>query len=124
MQNLKYLKSVFVTSSDIVAYRMILDLAVWNAIFFKFYRIGDWYKPKTRMKCKLNSFYKRIKIPYSFCPETLASRQSPLLKHIADVIRLGFLKELVHLNGHALSLESMIETKCPSSIATIMYEVY
>lgn len=121
--NVEFLKSTFVVSSDILAYRMISDLSLWDAIFAKFMQTGQMYRSKTKLKNQSNPTYKKIRIPKYVPSDSSATWPSLLSNHIANAAKLGRLEEIVRLDGHLLAIESMVETQNPVCIITIAYEV-
>jgi Zn-dependent peptidase ImmA (M78 family) len=123
IENLKYLKSKYLVSSDIIAFRMISDLEVWDCIFIKFLQEGTYFKSKTKLKSKSNPFYKKLKIPkYLPCRGSANEWLTKLHKHLIAAKKNNMFQELIKLDNHFLALESEIDTFDPFSIVTISYE--
>jgi Zn-dependent peptidase ImmA (M78 family) len=123
LKNIELLKSLFKVSSDIVAYRMIIDLSLWDGIFIKSMKEGSLYKLITRLKSKLNPFYNNMKIP-RYIPER-DSRSKwiiELTQHIQNTLTNGEFQELITVGNQNIALESRIETLEPLCIETIAYE--
>lgn len=123
IENLKYLKSEYLVSSDIIAFRMIIDLKVWDCIFIKFLQEGDYFKSKTKLKSKSNPFYKKLKIP-KYLPSRGSTNQwlTKLHKHLIDTKKNNQFQELIELDNHFLALESVVDTFDPFTIVNISYE--
>jgi hypothetical protein len=123
VENLDFLKSGYVVSSDIVAYRMIIDLGIWDCLFIKFIQEGDIFRSKTQLKSKRNRFYGRMKIPrYLPSQKTTCEWLEKLYNHLICTKRNQRFQELVRLENHLIALESEVEASHPFSIATISYE--
>lgn len=123
IENLKYLKSKYLVSSDIIAFRMIIDLEVWDCIFIKFFQEGNYFKSKTKLKSKSNSFYKKLKIP-KYLPSRGSTNEwlTRLHEHLIVAKKNNLFQELIELDNHFLALESEVETFDPFSIVNISYE--
>lgn len=123
LKNIDLLKTRFIVSSDIVAYRMIADLSVWNAIFIKFIQEGTMFRSKTKLKNKSNRLYRKTKIP-DYVPQSDPSDKwlRLLSDNVANAREKERFEELIVLNGHRIALESKIETGDPVCIITIAYE--
>lgn len=48
IKSINRLKSIFEVSSEIVAYRMIIDLRIWDSIFMKLVQEGAFFRLRTR----------------------------------------------------------------------------
>lgn len=123
-KNIELLKSEFKVSSDIVAYRMIIDLKLWDAIFIKSMKEGNLFKSVTRLKSKINPFYKELKLP-RYLPEK-DPRNKWIIKiaeHIQNTLMNNEFQELINVEDHRVALESRIETSMPLCIETISYEI-
>lgn len=123
LRNIHSLKSTYAVSSDILAYRMVADLSLWDTIFIKFVKEDSLYRSITKLKSRKNPFYKKIKIP-PYLPEKNSSDEwgSLLSEHVANTIRSGEFLELMKVLNHRLALESEVGTKNPPSVITIAYE--
>jgi len=123
LRNIDFLKSTYFVSSDIIAYKMIADLLLWNAIFIKFVKENSFYRSRTKLKNKKNPLYRKIKIPY-YIPQNDTSEEwlRLLSEHVSNAARNGEFLELISILSHRLALESKIETKNPLSVITIVYE--
>ncbi len=124
LKNIEALKSVFKVSSDIVAYRMIIDLSLWDAIFLKTMKEGNLFKSITRLKSKSNPLYRSLKAP-KYIPEidSHGEWEVKLAEHIKNALKSAEFLELITVEGHKIALESRIETRTPLCIETIAYEV-
>lgn len=123
LKNIELLKSLFNVSSDIVAYRMIIDLSLWDGIFIKSMKEGNLFKVVTRLKSKLNPFYQKTKIP-RYIPERDPRSKwiIELTEHIQNTLKNEELQELITVENKTIALESRIETREPLCIETIAYE--
>lgn len=123
LRNLDSLKSKFIVSSDIVAYRMIIDLSIWDSIFVKFLEEGALFRSKTTLKSKTNRLYRRLIIP-KYIPEQGSRNEwiHHLSDHIINTTSNKQVQELIPLGGQMIALESRVETSDPLSIVTIVYQ--
>jgi len=121
--NMKYLQSTFVVSSDIIAYRIISDLSMWNAMFIKFVQTGSVFKSKTKLKNKSNRLFKKIKIPALVPLKSSISWVKLLSDHILRTANVGRLEEIISLDKQLVALESLVETRNPLSIISVIYQV-
>jgi len=120
--NIEFLKSIFVISSDVIAYRMIKDVSLWNAIFIKFVRGGQIYKAKTRLKYKSNKIFDVLRLPDYVPLKTSDIWLNKLSNLCMSASRDKEVKDTVNFKGVQLTMESKIETKNPVSIITIISE--
>ena len=123
IRNMEFLKRTFVVSSDIMAYRIISDLTIWNAMFIKFVKERNYFRAKTRLKNKINRSYKKVKLPTHVPLEFSTAWAILLSNHVQNAANLGRIEELFRLNGQMLALESLVETQNPVSIMTLIYEI-
>ncbi|MGD0978055.1 MAG: hypothetical protein ABR962_02820 [Candidatus Bathyarchaeia archaeon] len=123
VRNIGRLKSMFVVSSEIIAYRMITDLSIWNSVFVKLVQEGTLFRSKTRLKSKINPLYRKMTIP-KYIPEREPRNEwlRRLSNHILKTVEKKRFEELVPLGGTMIALESEIETVDPLSIVTLAYE--
>jgi Zn-dependent peptidase ImmA (M78 family) len=122
--NIDLLKSIYVVSSDILAYRMISDLAVWEAIFVKFVKEGSIYRSETQVKSKLNPLYRKLRIP-AYVPQDSTDMLSGFLsKGVVQSAGLGQFEDTFDVNGHILRLDSKIDSAHPLSVITITRDVH
>jgi Zn-dependent peptidase ImmA (M78 family) len=121
LTNLQMLEDTYKASSDLVAFRLISDLALWNAIFIKSVKTNSLYRTRV-MKNKQNKFYKRIQTP-KLIPSSRTVWSDYLSRHIADVTKTGQFEEIVNFKGKRIALESRIEAEMPLTIVTLAYEL-
>jgi len=122
--NIDLLKSIYVVSSDILAYRMISDLAVWEAIFIKFVKEESVYRSVTQIKSRLNPLFRKLKIP-SHVPQDSRDKVSDLLsKAVVQSAGLGQFKDTFEMDSHILRLESKIDSTHPLSVITVTSDVH
>jgi len=123
VRNIDHLKSMFVVSSEIVAYRMITDLSIWDSIFVKLVQEGALFRSKTRLKSKTNRLYKKMTLP-KYVPEREPRNEwlRRFSNHILKTAEKRQFEELMPLRGTMIALESKIETVDPLSIVTLAYE--
>jgi len=119
--NVEFLKSTYVASSDIVAYRMVSDLHLWNCVFVKSLKDGAVFKFKTRLKNKGSRFYRKIKIP-PYIPFGSSKMWHRFLQHILKTVASGRFEEILDLKGENLVLESSVESRNPISVMTLIYK--
>jgi Zn-dependent peptidase ImmA (M78 family) len=120
IENICFLRSHYRVSSDIVAYRLIFDLNIWDAIFIKFRQERSVYKPLTKIKNKSNPLYKEIKIP-PFLPVTFYNELfNKLSIHINETVKNGVSKDIVEFAGNKLKIESKKESKKPVTIIMLI----
>lgn len=118
LANLQILRDKYIVSSDLVAFRLIKDLALWDVLFIKSIEANSSFRT-TVMKNKKNSFYKRIQTP-RLIPSSRTVWADSFSKHIDEVTRAGQFEEIVNLGGKEVALESRIEAKTPLSIVTLV----
>jgi Zn-dependent peptidase ImmA (M78 family) len=121
LTNLQALKDKYVVSSDLVAFRLIKDLAVWDVLFIKSIKTDSLFRTAV-MKSKGNKFYKKIQTP-KLIPSSRTVWADSFSKHINEVTRTGPLKEIVNLSSKEVALESRIEARTPLSIVTLVCEL-
>jgi Zn-dependent peptidase ImmA (M78 family) len=123
VRNIGRLKSIFVISSEIVAYRMITDLSIWNSVFVKLVQEGTLFRSKTRLKNKTNRLYRKMTLP-KYIPEREPRNEwlRRFSNHILKTVEERQFEELMPLGGSIIALESKIETVDPLSIVTLAYE--
>lgn len=120
IDRIEYLESLYDISSDIVAYRLIKDLKIWDCIFIKFEQQGSVYRSKTKLKGRLNPIYKYIKIP-EYVPLDLSDSWSKILSNLVYRTNfVGSLKENLNFKNKELRLESKVETKKPLTIVVLV----
>lgn len=122
INSLKVLKSTYKVSSDMIAYRLIKDLNLWNAIFIKFAIEGHSYKAITRLKAKENRFYDKLRTPRIIPSSVHTDWEKRLFDHISKVQEKIGKKELVEVAGKKAILDSIYDSKNPPSIMTLLYE--
>lgn len=123
ISNLEFFKTKYVVSSDIIGYRMITDLEIWDCIFIKFVEDGNLFRSKTKLKSKKSPIYKKMKIP-KYVPIHKKSSEwvKKLSEHITLTIKNLQFQELISLDKHFIALDSKVEARNPISIVIIAYE--
>jgi len=121
IDNINYLKSRFVASSDLIAYRLITDLNMWRAIFIKFVKEGNAYRSITMLKSKANKFYSSLKIPRSVPSSSQGEWEKILSEHVLKTAEKRKHKEIAVINGQRIVLESALDSRNPMSIMTLVW---
>jgi Zn-dependent peptidase ImmA (M78 family) len=119
---LKYLKSIYQVSSQIVAYRMIKDLSIWDAIFIKSESMEGGFTIRLRLKGCYPG-YKRLKIP-SYVPIN-NEKYKFLISHLTKAITSTNVQsnpyiQSIQLDGKTFKFESTKDTINPISIVTLI----
>jgi len=123
IENVGFLKKIFVVSSDIIAYRMIKDLSFWDAIFIKFTNNGEIYKTITQLKNKTNKHFNKLRIP-PYVPFSSSNNWlNTLSNNCMNALRLKKVKGMVNFEGMSLPIESKVDSVNPLSIITIVSDV-
>lgn len=119
LTNLRILKKTYGVSSDLVAFRLISDLALWDSMYVKSVKKNSLFKTSV-MKSKKNSLYCRIQTPKEI-PSSRNPWAESFSRHIDDVTRTRHFEEIINLKGKRIALESEIEAEVPLSIVTLAY---
>lgn len=123
IKNIDFLKSIFVVSSNIIAYRMIKDLSHWNAIFIKFTHNGEIYKSVTQLKNRSNKHFNKLRIPPYVPFNSSDNWLNTLSNDCMSASQSKGVKSIVNFEGTSLEIESKVETINPVSIMTIVSEI-
>jgi hypothetical protein len=122
IKNMKFFKSTYEVSSDIIGYRLIKDLRLWNAIFVKVAVVGESYKTVIRLKAEGNKFYDKIKTPLTIPTANPSDWEKVLLESLRKTQRGKTHKEVVTIFGKETLLELTYDSKDPPSIIVLVYE--
>lgn len=121
LTNLRTVKEIYKVSSDLVAFRLISDLGLWNAMFIKSVRMNSLFKTAV-VKNKKNNLYRSIQTP-KLIPSSRSPWAESFSRHISDVARTGLSEEIIDLKDKRMALESEMEANAPLSIATLAYQL-
>jgi hypothetical protein len=114
------LKSIYVVSSDLVAYRFIKDLNIWNAIFMKFAKTNGGYRSVTKLRAKPEKSFDFFKIPQTIPPRSSDEWYDLLSDHILRTVKKKRIKENVLVRNQRIVLDSSLDSKDPASVITIV----
>jgi len=117
IRSLKALKSIYDVSSDIVAYRMVKDLSVWDGIFIKCQSIQGGFWLKQRLKGSYPG-YKKLKIP-KYVPRSEDEFSQILLGHLLRTLKSPTL-EVMNVQGETFRFESARDTVHPLTLVTFI----
>lgn len=121
IKNVRFLKAIYVVSSDLLAYRLIKDLGIWNAIFMKFVKDNGGYRSITKLKASLNKSYDFLKIPQTI-PSRFSNEWYDLLSdHVLRTVEKKRIKEKVLVRNQRMVLDSGLDSKDPNSVITLVH---
>lgn len=121
IRNIKYLKSSYEVSSDLIAYRLVNDLDLWDTIFIKFVQTGTGYRSITKLKAKSNNFYERIKIPSTIPTKFSDSARRLIVDQVLRTQVGGYLRTSYKLNEHNVIVESDFDSADPVSVIMLLH---
>ena len=125
-QNIEVLKSLYAVSSDIIAYRLIVDTQVWNAIFVKYLREGNVFLSKTQMKSKIRGTFRTVMIPRRIRASADADSWTKSIRiALSHTNTTQPSQTTVETNGLKVRLDTKVDSFAPPTvylIATLAYE--
>jgi Zn-dependent peptidase ImmA (M78 family) len=121
IRNTKFLKSKYDVSSEIVAYRLIKDLRLWNAIFLKFAIEDGSYKAVMRLKAE-NKYYDKLRTPQIIPTSAPSDWEKALLESLRVMQTKANHKEVIEVLGKKTILDIAYDSKNPVSIIVVAYE--
>jgi len=130
MKNLSYLKSTYDVSPEVIAYRIITDLAIWDAMFVKFEGCGSSFRWSTILKYRLNKLYDGFRTPRLLPTNSPDPWKNQVSNHILNVVHYGEFQEVISIKRRKekkhIALESVsidrTNGKHPD-IVTLAYEL-
>jgi hypothetical protein len=116
-QNLEALKSSYAVSSDIVAFRVIVDLQLWDAIFVKYLREGQVFVSRTQMKSKTKGTFRSIMIPRRISPSIEGSSWTQFIRNaLSQASKMRHSQSFIELNGRRIRLDAKTDSFLPPTI--------
>ena len=115
LASMNALKKEFDVSSDVLAYRLIRDLGIWQALFAKYLKSGTVFKVTTRVKSSSGTLFRKLKIP-GFIGQQAGVWHDTLRQGIS-VSATGRSREaVVNLFDHEVKLESGRDSVDPLTV--------
>jgi Zn-dependent peptidase ImmA (M78 family) len=119
-QSIESLKSLYAVSSDIIGFRLIVDLQLWNAIFVKYLKEGQVFISKTQMKSKSKGTFRTVMIPRRIPSSSTGDRWKEFVRNALSLAAGEQPSNFVfEMNG----LNFRLDTKVDSSIPPTVYLV-
>jgi hypothetical protein len=121
VRSLGFLKSTYGVSSEIVAFRMIKDLSVWNIMFIKSKRLDGGFKVAHPSLKGTYRGYMKLKIP-SYVTGDSGELSRILLGHLQRTLgSVGSqLEELIDVQGEPFRFASAQDTQNPLTLVTLI----
>ncbi|MGH9922598.1 MAG: ImmA/IrrE family metallo-endopeptidase, partial [Nitrososphaerales archaeon] len=116
LMGLKILKTIFQVSSELIAYRIIKDLQIWDVIYIKSHCMFDGFKLRT-LKGRHPTF-RKFKIP-KYVPSNKWKLSSIFLHHLTKAVDLSN-TEFINLHDEIFKFESTKDTVNPLTLATVI----
>jgi hypothetical protein len=113
-ENVEALKSSYVVSSDIIAFRLIVDLQLWDALFVKYLREGQVFVSGTQMKSKIKGTFRTIMIPRRISPSTEGSIWTQFIgEALSQASKMRQFQSFIELNGRRIRLDAKTDSFLP-----------
>lgn len=130
MRNLSYLKSTYDVSSEIIGYRVITDLTIWDTMFVKFKGWGSSFRWSTILKYGPNKLYDGFHTPRLLPTNSLDPWKNQISNHILNVVEHGEFQEIISIKKRKeeryVALESVLVERTNGKhpdIVTLAYEL-
>jgi hypothetical protein len=121
VRNLGFLKATYGVSSEIVAFRMIKDLSMWNVIFIKSEEVHGGFKVVHPSLKGTYRGYRKIKIP-SYVSGGSGEFSRILLGHLQRTLGStgSQLEEFIEVQGESFRFTSAQDTQNPMTLVTLI----
>lgn len=122
IRSLRSLKSIYLVSSDIVAWRFVRDLGLWESIFIKFEKTNGGYKSPTKLRTKSNGFYKKIRIPISIPLKYSDPMRRLIREQVFNASEKEYSWAMAEVDDQQVVVEASLDSRHPVSVVVLVYK--